>query len=105
GCFTNLFFIHTVTLFKNKMANRGLIFIPDISGFTRFVSNTDVEHSRYIIQELLETIINANEIGLSVSEVEGDAVLFYKYGEPPGINILYEQVKKMFCNFLRHLIS
>jgi len=87
------------------MANRGLIFIPDISGFTRFVSNTDVEHSRYIIQELLETIINANEIDLSVSEVEGDAVLFYKYGEPPGINILYEQVKKMFCNFHRHLIS
>lgn len=87
------------------MANRGLIFIPDISGFTRFVNDTDIEHSRHIIQELLETIINANEIGLSISEIEGDAILFYRYGDAPDINILYKQVEKMFYDFHRHLIS
>src|SRR6266487_5860589 len=87
------------------MENKGLLFIPDISGFTRFVNETDIEHSRLIIQELLEILINANQIGLEVSEIEGDAILFYKFGETPDIEDLYKQVEKMFCAFHRHLIA
>ncbi|MEO6732724.1 MAG: DUF2652 domain-containing protein [Ferruginibacter sp.] len=87
------------------MENKGLIFIPDISGFTRFVNETEIEHSRLIIQELLEILINANESGLEVSEIEGDAILFYKFGEPPTLESLYKQVEKMFCAFHRGLIS
>jgi hypothetical protein len=83
--------------------NRGLLFIPDISGFTQFVNQTDIEHSRLIIQELLEILINANEIGLEVSEVEGDAILFYKFGGSPGFEELYKQVEKMFTEFHRSL--
>ena len=65
------------------MENRGLLFIPDISGFTRFVTETEIGHSRLIIQELLEVLINANESGLEVSEIEGDAILFYKFVQDP----------------------
>ena len=85
------------------MENKGLIFIPDISGFTRFVNETEIDHSRQIIEELLETIINANQTGLEISEIEGDAILFYKYGECPDLNELYKQVEKMFWQFHRHL--
>jgi hypothetical protein len=87
------------------MENKGLIFIPDISGFTRFVNEVEIDHSRHIIQELLEVIINSNNIGLEISEIEGDAILFYKYGEKPGLEQLYQQVKKMFCEFHKHLIA
>jgi hypothetical protein len=52
------------------MENKGLLFIPDISGFTKFVNETDIGHSRLIIQELLETLINTNQIGLEISEIE-----------------------------------
>ena len=81
------------------MENRGLLFIPDISGFSRFVSKMEIDHSRLIIQELLEELINANQIGLQVSEVEGDAILFYKFGESPELEEIYQQVEKMFCEF------
>src|SRR5258707_9571342 len=87
------------------MENRGLIFIPDISGFTRFVNETEIEHSRYIIQELLEILINSNQIGLEISEIEGDAILFYKYGNAPDLKEIYKQVERMFCEFHRHLIA
>lgn len=87
------------------MQNQGLLFIPDISGFTRFINETEIEHSRLIIQELLEGLINANEIGLEVSEIEGDAILFYKFGQPPSIDTLYKQVEKMFCDFHKNLIA
>jgi hypothetical protein len=85
------------------MANKGLLFIPDISGFTRFVHSTEIEHSRMIIQELLETLINTNQIGLEISEIEGDAILFYKFGEAPELASLYRQVESMFCEFHRQL--
>lgn len=85
------------------MENRGLLFIPDISGFTRFVHETEIEHSRLIIQELLEILINANELGLEVSEIEGDAILFYKFGASPDLKEIYQQVEKMFCAFHRNI--
>lgn len=87
------------------METQGLIFIPDISGFTRFVNESEIEHSRFIIQELLEILINANESGLEISEIEGDAILFYKFGEPLDLLELYKQVEKMFCAFHRHLAA
>ncbi|MBO9202012.1 MULTISPECIES: DUF2652 domain-containing protein [Niastella] len=87
------------------MDNRGLLFIPDISGFTRFVSETEIEHSRYVIQELLEVLIKSNSLGLQISEIEGDAILFYKFGEPPALPVLYKQVEEMFCAFHRCLIA
>jgi hypothetical protein len=87
------------------MENKGLLFIPDISGFTRFINETEIEHSRLVIQELLETLINANQIGLEISEIEGDAILFYKFGDSPRLEELYKQIEKMFCAFHRHLIA
>ena len=60
-----------------------LLFVPDISGFTQFVQTTEITHSRHIIEELLEKLIEANDLGLQVSEVEGDAILFYRFGHPP----------------------
>lgn len=87
------------------MENKGLIFIPDISGFTRFMHETEIEHGRHIIQELLETLVNANQIGLEISEIEGDAILFFKFGQAPELEALYRQVERMFCDFHKYLIA
>ena len=85
------------------MENKGLIFIPDISGFTHFVNNVEIDHSQHIIHELLEVILDANQMDLDVSEIEGDAILFYKFGESPDLSLAYEQVERMFLSFHKHL--
>ena len=85
------------------MADNGLLFIPDISGFTKFVNETEIEHSRIIIEELLENIINSNKIGLHISEVEGDAILFYRFGKNPSFEEISSQVENMFCNFQQQI--
>ncbi|HUQ66680.1 MAG TPA: DUF2652 domain-containing protein [Flavitalea sp.] len=87
------------------MANQGLLFMPDISGFTKFIHQTEVDHSRFIIQELLEALINSNQLQLQVSEIEGDAILFYRFGEIPPLELIYDQVKAMFCSFHKILRS
>ncbi len=85
------------------MNSNGLIFIPDISGFTQFVTSVELKHSQHIIHELLEIIFDANQMELEVSEVEGDAILFYKMGETPDLFVTYKQVEKMFLSFHKQL--
>ena len=48
-------------------------------------------------------IIDSDTLGLTLAEIEGDAVLFYKSGELPNPEALLEQAKTMFVNFHNHL--
>lgn len=79
-----------------------LLYIPDISGFTDFVNKTEINHSRHIISELLEIIIDSDKFGMSVSEIEGDAVLFFKE-DIPSVSDLIEQCQHTFINFHSYL--
>jgi len=83
--------------------SKSLILIPDISGFTKFVNNTEITHSQHIISELLELIIKSNELNMFVAEVEGDAVLFVKENTVPPVADLISQAERMFLQFHRHL--
>jgi hypothetical protein len=86
------------------MAEQAIILIPDISGFTDFTSTTEIDHSAHIITELLEIIVDSNESGFTVAEIEGDAVLLYRKGEPLQHKQLVDQCLSMFSNFHRQLM-
>ncbi len=83
--------------------NKSLLFIPDISGFTQFVQNTEIEHSQHVIAELLEVLINANTQNLQLAEIEGDALFFYKENNIPSQEMLLAQIESMFTAFYSHL--
>ena len=82
---------------------RSLLFIPDISGFTKFVQTTEVEHSQHVISELLEVLISANTQELKLAEIEGDALFFYKEDELTSQEKLLAQIETMFTAFYGHL--
>ncbi len=82
---------------------KSLIFLPDISGFTAFVSSTEISHSQHIVSELLELLIDNEDLDLTLAEIEGDAIFYYKYEHVPTQEELFSQVKKMFVNFHSHL--
>ena len=56
---------------------QAFLFMPDISGFSKFVNETEIEHSTHIIRELLEIIINATTT--HYSEEFDDVLINYKY--------------------------
>lgn len=85
------------------IADKSLLFLPDISGYTQFVQSTEAEHSRHVIAELLEVLIEANTEELSLAEVEGDALFFYKEGKIPSQEKLLAQIETMFTAFYSHL--
>lgn len=81
------------------MNQTGLIFIPDITGFTKFVNEIEILHGNEITAELIEEIINSIDIDLDISEIEGDAVLFYKLPNTLKLNEIIEQSRKTLFLF------
>lgn len=73
--------------------------MPDISGFTKFVNETEILHGQHIVQELLEILIDSNNLNMQVNEIEGDAILFFRPGEKPSMEKLLKQVETMYFNF------
>jgi hypothetical protein len=80
-----------------------LLFIPDISGFTKFVNDTEVAHGRHVIAELLELIIESDQLGMTLAELEGDAVFFYRDGPIPDFKTLVGQAQRTFGAFHAHI--
>ncbi|GAA0715400.1 hypothetical protein GCM10009430_09800 [Aquimarina litoralis] len=80
-----------------------LICIPDISGFTQFMSTTDIELGSKVIPALLNRVIYANKLDLRVSEIEGDAILFYKTGPLPTFTELVYQCRLFYTEFYEQL--
>jgi len=84
---------------NETVVNPALILMPDISGFTQYMSASSITHSQVNIARLLESVIDANELNLNISEIEGDAILFYKFNDDSSFDDVAEQIKKMYLSF------
>lgn len=78
---------------KNTNIQEGIILIPDLNGFTEFVFNTKLYTGEYIVRQLLSTLIEMNDQYFEISEIEGDAILFYRYDNDPS----YQNISRMLC--------
>jgi hypothetical protein len=85
------------------MAESATILIPDISGYTEFLTETELVHSSHIINELLDAILAANTGEFVLSEVEGDALLLYHKGKPIEADAVVRQCLRMFESFHKQL--
>ncbi|MBG8555229.1 DUF2652 domain-containing protein [Hymenobacter guriensis] len=84
-------------------AQPALLFIPDISGFTRFIEESGNDRGPWLIADLLEILIEANLLNMQVNEIQGDAILFYRLGPPPSIAELVQQCRRVFLDFQNYL--
>lgn len=84
------------------MKRNALYFMPDISGFTNFVNSTETEHSKHIISELLEGLIDTNIMDLQLAEIEGDALFMYTLSTP-SFDTVIKQSQKMLEEFTHQI--
>jgi hypothetical protein len=79
---------------------RGHLVIADISGYTQFLTSSELDHANGIIGELLNAVIAAIQAPLKVSSIEGDAVFMYG-AMPEGIagQTVLESVELLYCSF------
>lgn len=91
--------VFNLMIMKNTNIHEGIILIPDFNGFTEFVFNTKLYTGEYIVRQLLSTLIEVNDEYFNISEIEGDAILFYKYDANPSYQKVSSMLKKMRNTF------
>jgi uncharacterized protein YndB with AHSA1/START domain len=78
----------------------GALVLADISGYSKFIAQTEVDHSWSILHELLDTMVRALEGRMDVSQVEGDAILFISGLSTPDV---IAAIENTFISFHRRL--
>jgi uncharacterized protein YndB with AHSA1/START domain len=78
----------------------GALVLADISGYSKFIAQTEVEHSWSILHELLDTMVRTMQGRMDVSQVEGDAILFISGLSTPQV---IQAVEETFVAFHRRL--
>ena len=58
-------------------ARQGYLIIADISGYTAYLTGTELEHAQDILTKLIQTIIDCCHTPIELVELEGDAVYVY----------------------------
>ena len=81
---------------------KGHLIVADISGYTRFLTESELEHAHGIIGELLNAILETIHAPLTVSRIEGDAVFLYGV-MPEGMSgaVVLESVEQLYIGFAK----
>jgi hypothetical protein len=61
----------------SSRVSRGYLLIADISGYTAYVAQTEIEHSQGVLSDLLEVMLHKMTPRTILSKLEGDAVFCY----------------------------
>lgn len=85
------------------MQKNATILIPDISGYTEFFSQTDLNFSTSVLCELLNELILLADDEFRVAEIEGDAILFYIKDKRLSISQLVSYCVKAYNHFHGYL--
>lgn len=57
--------------------SRGVLLIADISGYTMFLKESELEHANGVLSGLLSVLVEGTKPPLAISRLEGDAVFSY----------------------------
>ena len=79
--------------------------VPDITGFTRLMANADIDFTQEIIPSLLRKLIDTNILKMTVAEIEGDAIFFYRTGRLPNVSQVVKQCKLFYKVFKEYILS
>ena len=60
-----------------RKTQTGYLVLADISGYTSYVAQTEIEHADMALSYLLETLVESLSSLLTICQLEGDAVFAY----------------------------
>ncbi len=62
---------------STRSASQGFLVVADITGYTAYLSHSELEHAQDVLKTLLGLMIDHTKPPLVLSGLEGDAVLSY----------------------------
>jgi hypothetical protein len=84
-------------------AEQGCLLLADISGYSKYLQGTELEHSHDVLADLLETIIAGIEPPFLLSKLEGDAAFAYVPSTAVNPSMLLDTVEATYFAFRRRL--
>ena len=86
------------------MQQKGYLIIADITGYTAFLTQSELEHAEDILKSLLNALVEHIKPPLAINEFEGDAIFIYALdgGILQGQTLL-ETVENLYCVSARTL--
>jgi hypothetical protein len=86
-------------------AETGFLVLADLTGYTAYLSGSEIEHAPAIAGDLLETIVGRLEPPFRLAKFEGDAgFLFVEDGRAAG-SLLVDAIEACYLAFRRRLRS
>lgn len=83
-----------------RKTQTGYLFLADISGYTFYVAQTEIEHADTALSYLLEAIVEKLSTTLTIAKLEGDAVFAYaEEGRLPDGKFLLELIDQTYLAF------
>lgn len=84
------------------MEYRGFFLIADITGYTTYLSESELEHAQKTLTDLLELVVRQTRPPLTVAQLEGDAVLSYALAEGfVTAQTFLERIEETYVEFRR----
>ncbi len=75
--------------------------IADISGYTRYLGGTELEHAENVLTDLLDTVITRLGPALGLLELEGDAAFMFAAGDAMDGSLLLDTLDACYAAFRR----
>jgi uncharacterized protein YndB with AHSA1/START domain len=79
------------------------LLIADISGYTSFLAEVELDHAHDIIADLMETLVNSLRPPFRVAKFEGDAVFMTAPGEKVDGSQVQDSIEAAYFAFRRRL--
>ena len=82
------------------MAHKGFLLIADITGYTMFLTRSELEHAQGILAALFKSIFAEIVAPITISNLQGDAVLTYFVDEKvPQRQFPLDAIERIYCSF------
>lgn len=84
---------------------RACLLVADISGYTGYLADVELDHAQDILADLLSTVVKALRPGFRLSRLEGDAAFVYAPTETVDGSLLLDTIESCYFAFRRRLLS
>jgi uncharacterized protein YndB with AHSA1/START domain len=88
-----------------KAAEHGVMVIADISGYTGFLAESELEHAQDVLRDLIQTVVGKERPQLRLAKLEGDAAFSYALTDRPDGSALFDALEAAYFAFRRRLES
>jgi hypothetical protein len=75
--------------------------IADISGYTGYLADVELDHAQDILADLMGAVVSALRPGFRLAKLEGDAAFTYLAGEHPDGTMLLDTIERCYFGFRR----